>query len=342
MSLLVSLCYVPGCANAFVCRASSASTRHNQRTRNEIEEELANPTILAGSISSDNDELSTLLLLDRRAAISGLVAASGGLLLNGGTAVAATDGDDESFASIASRASKLSKDMEKDATKTTTAQRTTDDKTAYDFELPVDGTTLPFREVIHQGTTADGEGTRVKVILVTNMKQDDPIARKTIPQLITLASKYGRGDGGLAIVACPTDQGYYEPDTSKLIRLKLASEYGYGINPSTIVTDKVNLLGSGAHPFWRWLESNCRTPAGLGSIQGNFEKFLVDGRTGLPLRRYPRKYAPSDMAEDIEAVLAGRPLPPARANFLEEWRTAATDAKADTYRFEKGLNYFDQ
>jgi hypothetical protein len=68
-------------------------------------------------------------------------------------------------------------------------------------------------------------------------------------------------------VACPTDQGYYEPDTSALIRLKLASEYGYGINPATVLTDKVNLLGTGAHPFWRWLEGNCRTPAGLGKIQ---------------------------------------------------------------------------
>jgi hypothetical protein len=38
-------------------------------------------------------------------------------------------------------------------------------------------------------------------------------------------------------------------DTPTLIRLKLASEYGYGNSPgtiSTILTDKVNLLGSGA------------------------------------------------------------------------------------------------
>ena len=69
------------------------------------------------------------------------------------------------------------------------------------------------------------------------------------------------------VVCCPTDQGYFEPDTSTLIRLKLASEYGYGINPASVVTDKVNLLGTGAHPFWRWLEGTCRTPAGLGRVQ---------------------------------------------------------------------------
>ena len=76
--------------------------------------------------------------------------------------------------------------------------------------------------------------------------------------------------------------------------------------------------------------------------KGNFEKFLLDGRTGLPLRRYPRKYTPLDIKDDIEYVLASRPLPPARANWSEEWRQAAAEAERDTYRFEKGLNVFDQ
>jgi glutathione peroxidase-family protein len=138
---------------------------------------------------------------------------------------------------------------------------------------------------------------KVKAIIVVNIKQDDPAARKTIPELISLAAKYGRGsDYELAVVACPTDQGYYEPDTSQLLKLKLASEYGYGINPSTVVTDKVNLLGTGAVPFWRWLQNTCRTPAGLGRVEGNFEKFLIDGRTGLPVRRYPRKYRRTTIA----------------------------------------------
>jgi len=77
------------------------------------------------------------------------------------------------------------------------------------------------------------------------------------------------------VVCCPTDQGYFEADTSALIRLKLASEYGYGINPASVITDKVNLLGTGAHPFWRWLEGTSRTPAGLGRVQVRF--FLVFG-----------------------------------------------------------------
>jgi glutathione peroxidase-family protein len=245
--------------------------------------------------------------------------------------------EDESFASIAARASKLS--MEVGEKTSVISANDGDARTAYDFDLPVAGEAMSFRDIVRQSYDEGGRS-KVKVILVVNMKEDDPVARKDIPEFISLAAKYGRS-GDFAVVMSPTDQGYYEPDTSQLIRLKLASEYGYGINPATIVTDKVNLLGKSAHPFWRWLQKNCRTPAGLGRIEGNFEKFLIDGRTGLPLRRYPRKYMPLDIKNDIEAILAGRPLPPAGANYLEKWRSAAVEAERDTYRFQKGLNYYD-
>ena len=251
-------------------------------------------------------------------------------------------GENLTFEELQKRAGQLSKQVEKTALTQAVTRPT--DKSVYDFSLPVSGDDVPFTQLIQQ-QYSDEEKTdpKVKAILVVNIKQDDPVARKTIPELISLATKYGRdANGALAVVCSPTDQGYYEPDTSALIRLKLASEYGYGINPATIITDKVNMLGTGAHPFWRWIQSTCRTPAGLGRIEGNFEKFLVDGRTGLPLRRYPRKYSTLNIKDDIEAVIAGKPLPPARANFLETWREAAADAERDTYRFEKGLNVFDQ
>lgn len=51
---------------------------------------------------------------------------------------------------------------------------------------------------------------------------------------------------------------------------------------------------------------------------------------------------PNDIKDDIEALLAGKPLPPAGSNFLEEWRVSDNDSERDTYRFQKGLNVFDQ
>lgn len=286
-------------------------------------------------MSGDNSNDRRSFLARGTIGLAGLAAATS----FSGRALAAEE-DEESFASIAARAEKLSSEAGDRVAAATITNGAGDIRTAYDFELPVEGKSVPFRELIHQEVDEDNRS-KCKVILVSNMKEDDPIARKDIPEFISLAAKYGR-NGEFAVILTPTDQGYYEPDTSQLIRLKLASEYGYAINPATILTDKTDILGKKALPFWRWMQSNCRTPAGLGRVEGNFEKFLIDGRTGIPLRRYPRKYKPSNIKNDIEAILAGRPLPPAGANFMEEWRTAAVEAEANTYRFQKGLNYYDQ
>jgi glutathione peroxidase-family protein len=301
-----------------------------------------------GNGNGDGDEPSLSMIDDRRsfmsrstAGIAGIASAittfSSFAVAEDEPAVAAAD--EESMSSITARATKLSADAGDRAAFTAITNGSGDTRTAYDFELPIEGVSTPFRDIIRQNVDEEGR-VRCKVILVSNMKEDDPVARKDIPEFIALATKYGR-NGEFAVVMSPSDQGYYEPDTSQLVRLKLESEYGWGINPSTVVTDKVDLLGKRALPFWRWMQSNCRTPAGLGRVEANFEKFLIDGRTGIPLRRYPRKYKPTNMKNDIEAILAGRPLPPAGANFLEEWRTAAVAAEADTYRFQKGLNYYD-
>lgn len=51
---------------------------------------------------------------------------------------------------------------------------------------------------------------------------------------------------------------------------------------------------------------------------------------------------PLNIEDDIEAVIAGKPLPPARANWQEEWRAAAAESENNVYRFQKGLNWFDQ
>eukprot|EP00527_Entomoneis_sp_CCMP2396_P007774 CAMPEP_0198145660 /NCGR_PEP_ID=MMETSP1443-20131203/24829_1 /TAXON_ID=186043 /ORGANISM="Entomoneis sp., Strain CCMP2396" /LENGTH=328 /DNA_ID=CAMNT_0043809359 /DNA_START=150 /DNA_END=1136 /DNA_ORIENTATION=+ len=289
------------------------------------------------SSSSDDDDV-----YSRRSVISNILGAATVTGLIPGTGAWAEDGAEEEspFAAIALRANQISKDLDKASASTAANIRQTE-KTAYDFTLPFEKNPVKFQDLIKQEFREDG--VKVKAILFVNIKQDDPIARRCIPELISLATKYGRNmDGALAVVCSPSEQGYYEPDTSALIRLKLASEYGYGINPATIITDKCNLLGTGAHPFWRWLEGTSRTPAGIGRIEGNFEKFLVDGRTGLPVRRYPKRYSALNIADDIEAVISGRALNPARSNFQEEWRNAAVEAERETYRFEKGLNYFDE
>ena len=54
--------------------------------------------------------------------------------------------------------------------------------------MPLKGEDVAFKDVIRQ--EYDGEGiAKVKAVLVVNMKEDDPIARKDIPELIALAAK---------------------------------------------------------------------------------------------------------------------------------------------------------
>jgi len=299
---------------------------------------------------------------DRRSFLSRSGAAAAAALSTAwitGAGAALADDDEAAGESIASRAARLSKVVADEQTQaleeaeiaspTTVPSSSSaeggggapaDTRSMYDFALPMQGFDTPMTDLLGRSDKGDdGAKKQPKVVLFVNIKQDDVVARKNIPELIALASKFGR-EGDFAVVCSPTDQGYYEPDTSQLIRLKLAQEYGYGINPATIVTDKVNLLGTGAHPFWRWIQGTGRAPDGLGRIRGNFEKFLVVN--GRPVRRYSRKYEPRDIQEDIEALLNDRKLPPAGSNWREQWRAAAKEAEADTYRFQKGLNVFDQ
>lgn len=315
---------------------------------------------------------------NRRAFLTTIAGSTSSAVIFAGTAQPSfAEGEEptsDAFASIAAQAARVREEVTdaeiaQSAAEDAAAERRRkvaqsikdDPRTIYDFTLPVQGKAREVSDLIGQtfdegnagdgwtdgseggtGTTEGGKlGTSVKAILVVNIKQDDPLARKNIPELIELVTKFNT-NGEFAVIISPTDQGYYEPDTSALLRLKVEQEYGYGAAKGEVLTDKVNMLGSGAIPFWRWLEGNCRTPAGLGKIQANFEKFLIDGRTGKPLRRYPRKYQPYDIADDIAGLIRTGRLPPAGSNFKEEWRNAAKEAENDTYRFQKGLNYFDQ
>ena len=137
-----------------------------------------------------------------------------------GTPTAPTTASD-AFESIAARAARVSREVSESelaaqAEEESTAQRRRDisqrlkddTRSIYDFTLPVNGKAREVAELLGQtfggGDGIDGwtdggdgetvlaggkQGTRVKAILVVNMKQDDPIARKNIPELIELSTK---------------------------------------------------------------------------------------------------------------------------------------------------------
>lgn len=124
----------------------------------------------------------------RRSFVSSLVIAGSAWIQS----TNANANDDESFASIAERAAKMSQAVQQEEAEQQqqsslgSSQKSADLRTAYDFSLPVAGIQTPFKELIRN------QDNTVKAILVVNIKQDDPVARKNIPELIALAAKYVR------------------------------------------------------------------------------------------------------------------------------------------------------
>lgn len=137
-------------------------------------------------------DATSLQAVSRRSALTSSGAIIGGLV--GSAAAANADGDDdEGFSSIAERAAKISqtiKQEEETSGETTNIARpagykNVDTRTAYDFTLPVAGELVEFKDLVKQSD----DMSKVKAILVVNIKQDDPVARKNIPEFITMAAK---------------------------------------------------------------------------------------------------------------------------------------------------------
>ena len=62
---------------------------------------------------------------------------------------------------------------------------------------------------------------------------------------------------------------------------------------------KVDVNGSNAHPFWKFLKKEKGGLLGIDAIKWNFTKFLVD-KNGEVIKRY----APTDTPESIEKDIA--------------------------------------
>ena len=182
--------------------------------------------VISTSTSMDADTAS-----GRRNFISQSAAwiAGAGIASVPGAALADDDSTDSTSESIASRAARLSKVVVDEQTQaleeaeiaspTTVPSSSSaeggggapaDSRSMYDFALPMQGFDTPMTDLLGRSDKGDdGAKKQPKVVLFVNIKQDDVVARKNIPELIALASKFGR-EGDFAVVCSPTDQGYYE------------------------------------------------------------------------------------------------------------------------------------
>ena len=120
------------------------------------------------------------------------------------------------------------------------------------------------------------------------------------PQYAALERLYQEfKDRGLVVLAFPCNQfGHQEPGTNA--EIGSFCERSYGV--SFPVFDKIEVNGPNTHPVFRLLKRERRGLLGLGRIQWNFTKFLVD-REGRVVSRHAPSTDPQKLRGRIERLL---------------------------------------
>jgi glutathione peroxidase len=105
---------------------------------------------------------------------------------------------------------------------------------------------------------------------------------------------------GLVVLGFPCNQfAGQEPGTNEEIQSFCELNY----NVTFPMFAKVDVKGENAHPLFTYLLSHTPEPYATNDIEWNFVKFLVDAN-GNVVKQYSARTEPSDIAPDIEAVIA--------------------------------------
>ena len=147
------------------------------------------------------------------------------------------------------------------------------------------------------GKPMDLSAYRGKVLLVVNTAS----ACGFTPQYKGLEELHRQyGERGLVVMGFPCNQfGKQEPGTEAEIGAFCEKNYGV----SFPMFAKVDVNGDDAHPLFKHLKGEKPGVLGTEAIKWNFTKFLV-GRDGEVVKRYAPQTAPSEIAGDIEELLA--------------------------------------
>ena len=109
-------------------------------------------------------------------------------------------------------------------------------------------------------------------------------------------------DRGLVVLGVPSnDFGAQEPGDEEAIAAFCSERYAVNFP----MTEKVQVIGANAHPFYRWIAETLGEDA---APRWNFHKYLIDGDGNL-VAMWPSKVEPlaSDIADSIDAALGRSP-----------------------------------
>ena len=103
---------------------------------------------------------------------------------------------------------------------------------------------------------------------------------------------------GFSVLGFPCNQfGAQEPGDSRQIESFCEANY----HITFPLFEKIDVIGTGAHPLYNYLKSEKSGLLGSG-IKWNFTKFLVD-RSGKVVERFAPTTKPESLREKIEALL---------------------------------------
>lgn len=109
------------------------------------------------------------------------------------------------------------------------------------------------------------------------------------------------GKQGLVVLGFPCNQfGAQDPGSND--EIAGFCQVNYGVTFPMMA--KIDVNGPQANPLYQWLAAEAPGLLGSTAIKWNFTKFLV-GKDGQVIKRYAPQDAPSALAKDIEAALAG-------------------------------------
>jgi len=106
-------------------------------------------------------------------------------------------------------------------------------------------------------------------------------------------------DRGLTVLGFPCNQfGAQEPGDAEEIKNFCSLTY----DVTFPVLAKVDVNGSTADPFWKWLKHEKPGLLGLEGIKWNFTKFLID-KDGKVVSRHAPTEKPESLKSEIEGLL---------------------------------------